>query len=507
MATIAARVSHEKTLLWGVFIVYLVLAAYTISHHEMWGDEVHSWNIAKGSQSYADLIANTRFEGHPPVWYTILWIISKCTHDLDYVQMAHWLIASLTVMAVLFFSPMHLFARILVPFGYFFLYEYSALSRNYAIGILLACCICIIIRKTFRFKIPVYYLLLFLMSNTHLLAIVLAGCLHLYFLIFHFEHRRDKSIVVMHILLGIAVFLPSLYFIFPPQDSQLNAQYWIQRWNAQQLKAVGQAPLRSFLPIPAWWTQHMWNTHFLLDSPNKSKLLNLVIALIPLTMAIFVLKRNKKSLVVFLSNLCLSFLIAFLVFPLTSGRYAGFLFIGFVVSYWLFCHEVVPEKKEKWLVNCLLFVQVIAGIMMVNKDIRLPFSNANKVTELMNLPPRDSRVVTDYWAMNAISAFADRPVYCIDIQREISYVLWGPELGNMLKRPYRYFDGFTHLFQQESIDSAYMISTGSPDVLKRVDKRLFETFRVELIDKREGAIEKGGNIYLYAVRTRWPISQ
>src|SRR5688572_5987704 len=262
-------------------------------HHEMWGDEILSWNIAKGSTCYADLIHNTRYEGHPHVWYTIIWSISNFTHNLVFVQMVHWVIAALIVFLVLLFSPMPLLSRVLIPFGYFFLYEYSVLSRNYAIGILLACLICIVIRKEVRYKILVYYLLLLLMSNTHLLALVLAGCIHLYFLLQNIGQRRAAKTIAVHVLAGALVLLPALYFIFPPSDSQLNMQYWINRWNSEQIKALGQAPLRSFIPIPAWWEMHFWNTQFLLDSPNKSKFVNLVIALIPLTMAFLILYRNR----------------------------------------------------------------------------------------------------------------------------------------------------------------------------------------------------------------------
>src|SRR6185503_14787340 len=154
------------------------------AHHEMWGDEIHSWNIAKGSRGFFGLINNSRYEGHPPAWYVILWSISKFTHNLAYVQAVHLIIASLSVFLILFFSPFPLSTRVLIPFGYFFLFEYAVLSRNYAIGVLLAICICLLIRKKFRYKLILYYVLLFLLSNTHLLAILLAGSLHLYFLLF-----------------------------------------------------------------------------------------------------------------------------------------------------------------------------------------------------------------------------------------------------------------------------------------------------------------------------------
>ena len=499
MDAVIPRAFMKGSILWLVLLIYLIVSGYTMMHHEMWGDEIHSWNIAKGSDSYADLIYNTRYEGHPPVWYTILWTISKFTHNLAYVQMTHWLIAASIVVLILFFSPIPLLSRVLIPFGYYFLYEYSVLSRNYAIGILFACCICIVVRKEFRYKVLLYYFLLFLMSNTHLLALVLAGCLHLYFLLFSVEEKKDVRRLVKHVVIGSVIVLPALYFIFPPSDSQLNTQYWINRWNSEQVKAIGQAPLRSFIPIPAWWESHFWNTQFLLDSPNKSKFVNFVIALVPLTIAVVVLYNSKKSLVVFLTNLMLSFVIALVVFPLTSGRYAGFLYIGFIISFWLYCYEAPVTMKKVFLVNILLIVQAITGFYMAAKDVKLPFSNAYKVPELLIMPTPQTRVVTDYWAMNTISAFADQSIYCIDIQREISFVLWGPELGDALKKPNRYFDGVKSLFERENLNKIFMISTGSPEMLMRADPKLFQAYRVVVTDKRIGAIEKGGNLYLYEI--------
>lgn len=100
--------------LWVTFILYLILAGYTIASHEMWGDEIHSWNIAKGSAGFFDLIGNSRYEGHPPFWYVILWSISKFTHELVYVQAVHLIIASLSVFLILFFSPLPFTTRVLI---------------------------------------------------------------------------------------------------------------------------------------------------------------------------------------------------------------------------------------------------------------------------------------------------------------------------------------------------------------------------------------------------------
>jgi len=103
--------------------------------------------------------------------------------------------------------------------------------------------------------------------------------------------------------------------------------------------------------------------------------------------------------------------------------------------------------------------------------------------------------------MNTIAAFADRPFYCVDLQKEISFIQWNSDLGSMQNRRYRYFEGVKNLFQTNGLNKVYMISTGSPAVLFKVDSQLFKSYQVKLIDKREGAIEKGGNLYLYQINS------
>jgi hypothetical protein len=490
--------------LWIIFGLYILIAGYTMAHHELWGDEIHSWNIAKGSGRFGDLISNIKYEGHPPVWYSILWSISKFTHNLAYVQAVHLVIATSVVFMVLFLSPFPVATRMLIPFGYYFLFEYAIVSRNYVTGVLTAFCICLIIKKTFRNKLILYYLFLLLMSNTHLLAMVLAMCLHFYFLLSNIEQKKGRSVIALHGLFGILVFLPALYFIFPPSDSQLNIHYWINRWNVHQLTAFGQAPLFAFLPIPAWWHYNFWNTQFLIEARTSYSILrfiNLFVSAMLPVIALFVLRRNKKAMILFLTNFLLSFIIAVAVFPLSAERYAGFIFIGFLVAYWLYCYETPVTVKNEWLVSSFLVVQLIGSVFIIAKDIRQPFSNAYRVNELLKEVPANEKTVTDYWAMNTISAFADRPFYCVDLQKEVSFVKWNSDLGIMQTRQYRYFEGIKNLFQKNGLTKVYMISTGSPAVLFKVDSLLFKSYHVKLADKREGAIEKGGNLYLYQINS------
>ena len=63
--------------------------------------------------------------------------------------------------------------------------------------------------------------------------------------------------------------------------------------------------------------------------------------------------------------------------------------------------------------HALLVVHVAAGLFAAWKDIRLPFANLDRIVELVGEVPPGSRLVTDYWTMNAYSAFVDKPIYCV----------------------------------------------------------------------------------------------
>lgn len=189
--------------LWSAFLIYALLAGYTMLHHEPWGDELHSWNIAKGSTTLSALRHNSSYEGHPPVWYVLLWGISKLSHNPFYLQILHLSVAIAIIFLVLFHTALPVNIRVLIPFGYYFLFEYAIICRNYAAGILAGILLCIVIQRQFRYRIPVYYLLLLFMSNTHLLAMLLAASLHLYFLL-NLPEKGKKKAVTFHI---IAVFL------------------------------------------------------------------------------------------------------------------------------------------------------------------------------------------------------------------------------------------------------------------------------------------------------------
>lgn len=139
---------------------------------------------------------------------------------------------------------------------------------------------------------------------------------------------------------------------------------------------------------------------------------------------------------------------------------------------------------------------------MIAKDIRHPFSNAYRVNELLANVPDNEKMVTDYWAMNTVAAFSGKSLYCIDLEKEVSFIQWGPDLAAIFKKQGRYSAGVKNLFQKEGINKIFMVSTRPTQNIFQTDPKLPELFLVKLVDKIEGAINKGGNLYLYEISSK-----
>jgi hypothetical protein len=470
-------------------------------HHEPWGDELHSWNLAKGSNTFWDLIQNRKYEGHPPVWYIILWLISRFTHNPLYMQLVHVVIAISAVYLLLFYSPFSTIVKVLIPFGYYFIFEYAILSRNYVPGILAGFLICITLTKQLRFKVPLYYALLMVMSYTHLLAALLAGSLHVYFLMTIMESKKRRELII-HLFLGVIVFLPAIYFVKPPSNSDLALGSWIDSWSADRLAIAVQSPLRAFVPMPAWWKYHFWNQHFLLELHAQYKVLKFVSPLLSLGLLLlgtYILKSERKSLVLFIINVLITFIIGN-IYPLITQRYVGFIFVGFIMACWLHLNYKPMVKSKQTIIIILLAIQIISGVFVVAKDIRLPFSNDYRIKKLLNKVPPGQKVVTDYWALIGANAYMDKAYYCVDLEKEYTFIQWGTDMVNMRKKPYRYYTGVHNLFlKQQGLQALYLISNSSPEVLLNIDKKLFAEYNVAIIGQQNDAIEKWSNLYLYRI--------
>ena len=495
---------NERLLLWAVFAGYVLLLLMALAKHELWGDEIHSWNIARSSHDLIDLLRNSRYEGHPPLWYVVLFSITRITNEPEYMKIAQAVFAIAMVYVLLFASPFPLFIRTLIPFGYYFTFEYGALSRNYAIALVFAFLTTwVLTRKPRRHELW-FYVLVFLLSNTHLLGLLLA----LSFCAYHAWEGRSaqggyrRAIILLAI--GVLICLPAAMQIAPPGESQLNMQFWMDHWTVQQWDTMAQAPLKAFVPIPDRDQFHFWNTNALLQRIPNDDTGRLVIrccAAALMALLCFLLRKDRGSVLFIASNALLTAAVAF-IFPLTSARYVGFIFIAFLIATWLHLHGRPLDIGHRAFLSVVLVLQVLGSVIAIGRDRTFPFSNSAKVRELHALVPANALVVTDYWCLNNLSAFLARPFYSLEHRREMSFLRWDQELAQASHQPNFYSVGLRELWERSSLKEVYMISVNDAERVQAKDSALSVRFDVALIAQYEGAIETRSNVYLYRIRAR-----
>ncbi len=126
-----------------LFAVFLVRALA----HAMWRDELQAWLIACGSESLPALVQNARYEGHPLLWYVLLFFVSRFTHEPWALQALGAVFASATLWLIIFKAPFDRNQKWLLALGYFLSYEYGVLSRHYSPEILLLVLACLLLER------------------------------------------------------------------------------------------------------------------------------------------------------------------------------------------------------------------------------------------------------------------------------------------------------------------------------------------------------------------------
>lgn len=118
----------------------IVLLAYAAAHlgmalvHEPFFDEAEAWQIARSVSLRTLFLETTHYEGHPPLWHLILMPLAKAgaPYELS-LTLVSLLFMGAAVFLILRYAPFPRLVRLLLPFTYFFFYQYGVISRVYCV--------------------------------------------------------------------------------------------------------------------------------------------------------------------------------------------------------------------------------------------------------------------------------------------------------------------------------------------------------------------------------------
>lgn len=169
------RTAIIKTILLLIWLGIVVIATI---RHEYWRDEVRDLSIARSVSSPFELFMATRNEGHPVLWYFLLYA-GKSIVDSPYIlPVLSILISFSSVFFLLFFSPFNLLTNCLLVFSSLVLFEDTVMARPYGISLLFLCIIAILYRT--RKKNALWLaVMLALLANTNVQSAILTALISL----------------------------------------------------------------------------------------------------------------------------------------------------------------------------------------------------------------------------------------------------------------------------------------------------------------------------------------
>ena len=412
---------------WGI-LLYLSVTGLNLATHEMWRDELQAWLIARGSNTICELFLNFRYEPHPALWFLLLYPLSKITHNAVAMQLLHLAIATGTAYIFLKFAPFTRLQKLLFIFGYFLIYEYAAISRNYALGIFFIFLFCALFNAGPRKNYLKLSAVLFLLAQTNAYAFMITIALSLMLVL---EFLFDKEVRVslsdkrweIFFSAWLAVF--GLFIAVATITSKSDCGFateWTYKFDLKRVQETLQSILRAFMPIPRMGTHFFWNTNVL-----HGKILPRL--LVSLLLCFLLFSFIRKRLILFLFSFFIVEIMAFQYFKHPGYlRHHGYIFILFIACLWLSGHYEDDRtfklsslakiadwcvKYKNWFLNILLSVHLIAGIFVSGMDWFYPFSEGKAVAQyIKNSKMENLPILGDVdTSASTVAGYLNRPIY------------------------------------------------------------------------------------------------
>lgn len=211
-----------------VLLVYSCIVLWILPYHEKWADEAQAWLIARDLDLGTIWFHESRYEGSPGLWHTILWVAQHVFHArygaLGYIG-ATFAIAGAAVL--IFLAPFPRYIRWPLAFTYVMVYQYAVIARPYTLLPMLAFSAALFFKDIQHPERITLVLFLLALLTAH--GTILAGCLGLAYLLEAIKqwrvmdsHLRKKYLVCVTALACTFVFL--FLILKPTPDVEVIAQ-------------------------------------------------------------------------------------------------------------------------------------------------------------------------------------------------------------------------------------------------------------------------------------------
>jgi hypothetical protein len=419
-------------------LAFFLIGLWLIPHHEMWRDEIQPWLLARDSSSISELFANLKYEGHPGLWHLLLVPLTRYSDSPILMQYLHMVIATGSIYLLARYSPFSWPQKILLALSYYLFYEYSIISRNYAIGVFLLFAFCSLFPSRKKYPIAIA-LTLFLLSHTSVLGTILAIALSLSMVVERYVSQKDGGLFRdfkfnHYAALAVIVFgiVSAIIQLKPPVDSGF-APEWHFHADVLRLTSTLQTIGKAYFPIPEIGL-HYWNSQNVFFNHYAS-----IIAILAMFLfAKSLLNRPSAGLFFLLASFAL--LTFFYVKYIGYMRHHGFLFLVLIAALWIAPHStrinyLGMSKNNKGPSNIImepLFIlilsaQVIGGLIATYHEYKYVFSQSKNVAQFILDNKFDSlNIIGDVsYAVSPIAGYLNKSAFFYsDAHRYGTFVRW-----------------------------------------------------------------------------------
>ena len=407
-----------------LILIYLIITIVLMFNHELWRDEAQAWCIVR-DLGLIDIFKMSRIEGHPILWYLLLYPFAKFGLPVLSMQIISLLFVFASVVILVFKSPFNYFQKIILCFNAGMLYYLPVVARNYALIPLILFLIAMLWKNRNR-HIYLYSLLLIVLSYTHIymtgVSFVLFGVL-LYEQFKTYMNEKNIKIFGASFLLFLNFMVLFLVFNHTQEGNfALKTELHI---------------LPSFNDTILLVSQVFVHTVIKYISP-LIKYFNVIslVCLVPFIVILYKMFRlNKKIFIIFTASS--GFILSIFYFVYFNGilyQKAFLLLLILIFCTWLLLEET--ETKDKiflWSFNLLFIISTLVSPFVIFEEIKYNFSDSKQIAQYIRQNLKDEDVLIAFgnpFVYSSISAYLpEKKIYNVISNSYISYYSFKSDLN------------------------------------------------------------------------------
>lgn len=486
---------------WKRFLLtlpFLLLFYVQLWHHQMWRDELNAFAIAAGSRTVPELLQNVRYEGHPWAWYFLLWLISKFSHNPMGLKVLQAGVGTALYFVVGMFSPFRWWERALLFASYYFIFEYTVLSRMY--GLVLLAAFLYLLRRTRSDSGAVgHALLLGAMANLDMTGVLLSLAFALEYLWSQWKPgamggapQRGVKIAQAITVYVVCVAVSGLSML-PQHDASSKVD------QGRLFGGAGPSLSRVFvsevvvpyLPTLTGVKGSFWGTDL-----RAHRLLFPLMLPVVLGILAWTVRRWSNLWVLLGGEILLSTAFGYLVY-LGMPRHWGMTFVAFVGCLWIlraYRQRVTP------VAYLLLGLSAMAGVHATVSSWQRPFSNAEATAHWMQAKGWNHLpiVASQDYTVLGVGAVLEQPMYALDCRCERPFLKI-----NAARDGYRVTDLPSRMLDARNALHAERMVLVTAHPIEAPDMSMLEQeqFAVESLQQFVGAEIPEDNFYVYLVKS------